>query len=245
MDAHIRKVYVPMTETGFYILYCLQEEMHGYNIGSRVKAMTCGEVTISPGTMYGTVRGNGTMADKKEMKIFTLSEYEEEEQYLNKMARSGYLFEKVTLPGIYHFRKTAPVNMIYRIDFNPKKKEEWDSYLQMYQDYGWTYIQDLNEYSYFCKMAAGDEEENEIFSDNQSRIDMMDRIIKGKMIPVTAVFLCCVIPQAVRMADGMYTDRVSIAFYILWVILIVLYVYLIARSTAGFARLRKKYAVEK
>ena len=38
------------------------------------------------------------MADKKEMKIFTLSEYEEEEQYLNQMARSGYLFEKVTLP---------------------------------------------------------------------------------------------------------------------------------------------------
>ena len=46
MDAHIRKVYVPMTETGFYILYCLQEEMHGYNIGLRVKVMTCGEVTI-------------------------------------------------------------------------------------------------------------------------------------------------------------------------------------------------------
>ena len=55
MDAHIRKVYVPMTETGFYILYCLQEEMHGYNIGLRVKVMTCGEVTISPGTMYGTL----------------------------------------------------------------------------------------------------------------------------------------------------------------------------------------------
>ena len=55
MDAHIRKVYVPMTETGFYILYCLQEEMHGYNIGLKVKRMTCGEVTISPGTMYGTL----------------------------------------------------------------------------------------------------------------------------------------------------------------------------------------------
>ena len=55
MDAHIRKVYVPMTETGFYILYCLQEEMHGYNIGLRVKTMTCGEVSISSGTMYGTL----------------------------------------------------------------------------------------------------------------------------------------------------------------------------------------------
>ena len=55
MDAHIKKVYVPMTETGFYILFCLQEEMHGYNIGLRVKNMTNGELTISPGTMYGTL----------------------------------------------------------------------------------------------------------------------------------------------------------------------------------------------
>lgn len=55
MDAHIRKVYVPMTETGFYILYCLQEEMHGYNIGQKVKEMTGSAVTISTGTMYGTL----------------------------------------------------------------------------------------------------------------------------------------------------------------------------------------------
>ena len=55
MDAHIKKVYVPMTETGFYILFCLQEEMHGYNIGVRVKDMTNAELTISPGTMYGTL----------------------------------------------------------------------------------------------------------------------------------------------------------------------------------------------
>ena len=55
MDVHIKKVYVPMTETGFYILFCLQEEMHGYNIGLRVKDMTNGELTISPGTMYGTL----------------------------------------------------------------------------------------------------------------------------------------------------------------------------------------------
>ena len=64
--------------------------------------------------------------------------------------------------------------------------------------------------------GTDEEEANEIFSDNQSRIDMMDRIIRRKMLPIVAIFLCCVIPQAVRMADGIYTDRMSIAFYILW-----------------------------
>lgn len=55
MDAHIKKVYVPMTETGFYILLCLQEEMHGYSIVQKVEALTGGEIRLSPGTMYGSL----------------------------------------------------------------------------------------------------------------------------------------------------------------------------------------------
>ena len=55
MNAHIRKVYVPMTETGFYILLCLGEENHGYGIIQRVEQLTGGEIRLSPGTMYGSL----------------------------------------------------------------------------------------------------------------------------------------------------------------------------------------------
>ncbi len=55
MDDRLKRIYIPMTETGFYILFCLQEEMHGYNIGKNVKNMTNDEIVISPGTMYGTL----------------------------------------------------------------------------------------------------------------------------------------------------------------------------------------------
>ena len=55
MDSHIKKVYVPMTETGFYILLCLREPNHGYGIVQRVKEMTEEEVILSPGTMYGSL----------------------------------------------------------------------------------------------------------------------------------------------------------------------------------------------
>ena len=44
-----------MTETGFYILFCLQEEMHGYSIIQKVKAMTNEEINISARTMYGSL----------------------------------------------------------------------------------------------------------------------------------------------------------------------------------------------
>ena len=55
MEEKIRRIYIPMTETGFYILYCLQEEMHGYSIGQRVREMTGGQIVLSPGTMYGSL----------------------------------------------------------------------------------------------------------------------------------------------------------------------------------------------
>lgn len=55
MEERIKRIYIPMTETGFYILYCLQQNQHGYGISQQVKEMTEREVIISPGTMYGTL----------------------------------------------------------------------------------------------------------------------------------------------------------------------------------------------
>lgn len=55
MDQHIRKVYVPMTETAFYILLCLRKPNHGYGIVQMVEKMTDGEIKLTPGTMYGSL----------------------------------------------------------------------------------------------------------------------------------------------------------------------------------------------
>ena len=55
MDARIKRVYVPMTETGFYILFSLQKPNHGYGIVQNVEKATDGYLKIAPGTMYGTL----------------------------------------------------------------------------------------------------------------------------------------------------------------------------------------------
>ena len=55
MTNDIPKAYSPMGEKGFYILLCLQNEMHGYSIAKRVKEITNNEVIISAGTMYGNL----------------------------------------------------------------------------------------------------------------------------------------------------------------------------------------------
>ncbi len=55
MNSHIKKVYMPMTETSFYILLCLQTEAHGYRIVQQVEELTDGAIRISPGTLYGSL----------------------------------------------------------------------------------------------------------------------------------------------------------------------------------------------
>lgn len=41
-----------MTETSFYILFALQNEMHGYSIMKYVDALTKGEIALGAGTVY-------------------------------------------------------------------------------------------------------------------------------------------------------------------------------------------------
>ena len=77
MNEHIRKVYVPMTETGFYILLCLRNEEHGYSIIRKVEEMTEGEIRLSPGTMYGSL---GKM--EKDGLIQSIREEEKRKIYL-------------------------------------------------------------------------------------------------------------------------------------------------------------------
>ena len=76
----LRRVYVPMTETGFYILFCLQKERHGYSITQKVKQLTEGQLSISPGTMYGTLakmEKDGSIAfvrEEEKRKLYSITE---------------------------------------------------------------------------------------------------------------------------------------------------------------------------
>lgn len=55
MDQHIKKVYVPMTETAFLILLCLRSPNHGYGVVQSVEKLTDGAIKLTPGTMYGSL----------------------------------------------------------------------------------------------------------------------------------------------------------------------------------------------
>ena len=66
----IRKRFIPMSETMFYILLSLQEERHGYGIMQYVKDLTKARIVLGAGTLYqslGKLDGDGLITPVKEI----------------------------------------------------------------------------------------------------------------------------------------------------------------------------------
>ncbi|MBO5702850.1 MAG: DUF2812 domain-containing protein [Clostridia bacterium] len=143
---------------------------------------------------------NGNL--KKEFKWFTIFEYEKEEKYLREMHKSGWKFIKVKGLGIYHFEKCTPEDVIYQLDYNKEGMKNKDEYLQMFSDCGWEHLQDYAGYSYFRKPASEMNGEESIFCDEESKIQMMERVLKGRMFPLLLIFFCCLMPQFVINVSG-------------------------------------------
>ena len=180
---------------------------------------------------------------KKEYHFWVLPEYEQEEEYLRKMHNQGWKLAQVSLPGIYTFERCAPEDVVYKLDFRPLQGEDKEAFLSMYRDYGWEYLQDLNDYSYFRKPAAdaapGD---LDVFSDDESRLDMVKRILRWRMVPILIIVLLCMLPSLLRIFGQPYYDGWDIALLVGVSLLVLAWLYVMVRCLVGFRRLWKKYS---
>ena len=128
-------------------------------------------------------------------KYFTIPQYQQEEDYLSTMNEKGWKFTHATFPEFYHFEKCEPKKVTYRLDYNQEGIRNKAEYIQMFSDCGWEYICDFVGYSYFRKEGKAGEAREEIFCDDASRLDMMRRVFRGRIIPLIIIFALAVIPQ--------------------------------------------------
>lgn len=135
---------------------------------------------------------------KKEFRYFTIFEYEKEQTYLRRMQQSGWKFVQVSGFGIYRFESCTPEDVIYQLDYNPDGLAHKTEYVQMFRDCGWEYLQDYVGYSYFRKPAAQTDGAEEIFCDDSSRMQMMERVFKGRVLPLLALFFGVLVPGLLR-----------------------------------------------
>lgn len=130
---------------------------------------------------------------KREWRWFSITEYDKEADYLRRKHNEGWKFKKVIFPGIYTFEKCEPQDVIYQLDYNPDGIRNQMEYVRMFEDCGWEYLMNFAGYTYFRKPAALMTKEETIFCDDESRLELLNRIFRGRIIPLILIFVCLLI----------------------------------------------------
>jgi len=189
---------------------------------------------------------------KTQFRWFTIPQYKQEEEYLGAMHREGWRFTGVSFLGLYHFEQCEPENVTYRLDFNQEGIANKSEYVQMFSDCGWEYLMDYVGYSYFRKASDDTNTDEEIFCDDESRLDMMKRVFRGKIVPLLTIFFACILPQLLLNTNGYegkntIQQALSYVFLALGIIYIILFgtftwqFYLYEKSIASGRNIKLKY----
>ncbi|MGD7024303.1 DUF2812 domain-containing protein [Rossellomorea vietnamensis] len=110
----------------------------------------------------------------KKFKVFF--NIEKEEQWLNEQLQKGFRCTNISGLGIYTFEKTDK-RYVMRLDYQDHlPKEKFAEYKGIYEDFGWNYLKApwLSGIRYWQKE---DNDQNEIFSDRQSRSNYNRRLM--------------------------------------------------------------------
>ena len=180
--------------------------------------------------------------DKKTVfKWFTIFQYKKEQEYLGKMHAKGWKLKSASGLGFYHFVKCEPEEMVYQLDYYQGSNDNKGEYLQMFKDCGWEYLFDHAGYSYFRKSVSNMQGHEEIFCDDESRLDMMKRVIQGRVITLIPLFCCIVFPNFVRtFNDGDILRKTSIGFSVFFGLSFVLYAWIFVYSLVWYLRFKNK-----
>lgn len=176
---------------------------------------------------------------KTVIRFFTIADYEEEEAWLQNQHKNAWKLLKMIIPCFYIFEKSTPEDVAYRLDY--QNNAETSNYFQIFRDYGWEYIGQCVGWMYFRKplSEADSERDSEIFSDNESRVDMINHVVKTRMCPLCILFLCCVLPNFLRSIGT--ADPVATVFTVFFSVMTLLDLYLIIYCGLKLRKLRKKY----
>lgn len=171
-------------------------------------------------------------------KWFDVTMEDQEAEYLRKMHKQGWKFVKFTTPVFYKFEKCEPEDVVYQLDYNKEACEHKSEYLQIFADCGWEYIDDVMGYTYFRKPLKEMNGEEKIFSDDLSKLEMVERVYKGRMIPLLVIFLCIICPQLIIQSLG--THPTNMVLLITYIVLFLLYLVLFYRFGKRYKELKER-----
>lgn len=170
------------------------------------------------------------------VRFFTVADFKEEEDWLREMHRGGWRLVSLTPPCFFRFERCEPEDVVYQLDFRNGRDGNGMEYRQIFQDCGWEYVNSCMSFHYFRKPVSQMAGEEEIFSDSASRIDLLGRIWKWRMMPLFVILFGCILPQVHQGISGGVPRDV---FFGLYLVLLLLYLRLIFHVGIKFFRMRR------
>ena len=170
-------------------------------------------------------------------RFFDITDYEQEQEYLESMHKKGWRFVKFYPPFIFVFTSCEPEEYIYQLDYNKEGLENKAEYLKLFADCGWEYITQWMGYSYFRKPKSRANEDEGIFCDDESRLAMIERIFKGRMIPLLAIFFLIIIPQLFVQKNLSHIPLANFLYHS-YIVLLIVYIGIFIKFAVSYWRLK-------
>lgn len=179
----------------------------------------------------------------KKFKWFTIADYEKEEAYLTEMNKKGYRLKEISWSVIFTFDVTEPEEIVYRLDVKDPNDTDYNQYLLLFQDSGWEHIFDVMGWSYFRKSNL--KKQTEIYSDDESRMELVKKIFYTRLLPLLLLFTIIVIPSVYDILRDNFSSvesQLSKFVSIFTLTVYVIYIIIVAYSGYGLFQLTRKYS---
>lgn len=168
---------------------------------------------------------------------------EQEEAWLESMAEEGWRLSSVGLFGVYEFFASKRERVVYRLDYMPTKNlKELGEYQQMFMDAGWTYVGEMTNWRYWCKvMEPG--ETDEIFTDRESKVRKYRRVLV--YLGVIFVLLLVLGNNLFLSSSGAGVRYAGVGIFIqviqlIYLVLYGLYIYIFVRLGLRISELKRR-----
>lgn len=129
-------------------------------------------------------------------KVFWAHQDEEQEAWLRAMANQGLHLVRTNPFCFWTFRRGAPADVVYRVDFGGDRAKE--DFKQLMEDAGWKLAATSAGWDYWC-IPLADGRAPEIFTDGASRAKKFQRLL--------AILMCSALPAFIMLVT---TDKHSV-----------------------------------
>ena len=122
----------------------------------------------------------------------------EQEAWLREMARQGLHLQSVNMICRWTFVRSAPADIVYRIDFSDKGKDS--AHHRLFEDAGWELAAEVTGWQYWRRQVV-DNTAPEIFTDSESKTAKYRRVLAMLAAAIMPPLLMLIVVDKRQMAD--------------------------------------------